>query len=290
LCTPGATPYEVYEYAIQLSLGGESKVRKTRKFATIYGVTSCFVLLLLSCQGRVGPSEAPIQAADNSKLVVQRLAEADRLYAQREELAKVRQGIALLQDAQRADYASYDAAWRLAKFNYYLGSHSSDQAEKERAFRDGIEAGKQAVRLLDGKPDGHFWLGANYGGMAEISTLAALTAIEDIKHEMETVIRLDEKYEGSSAYMVLGQMYLKAPALLGGDRRKAIEYLERGLDISANNVMMRLRLAEAYIAVNRKQDARKQIDVLLSMKPDPDHVPEDTEALARGRELRDQLK
>src|SRR5437870_5601214 len=140
---------------------------------------------------------------------------------------KVREAIVQLRHAQLTDGGNYDVAWRLAKCNYYLGSHSPNEGEKENAFREGIKAGKLSVTLQDKKPDGHFWLGANYGGTAETSTLAGLTEVEDIKREMEIVIKLDEKYEGGSAYMVLGQTFLEAPLLLGGDREKAVEYLEK---------------------------------------------------------------
>src|SRR5438132_4226320 len=95
------------------------------------------------------------------------IAEADHLYTGRADLVKVRQGVVALRQAQVEDQASYELAWRLAKFNYYLGAHSPESAERDKAFRDGIEAGKLAVKLQDGKPDGHFWLGANYGGKAQ---------------------------------------------------------------------------------------------------------------------------
>ena len=85
---------------------------------------------------------------------------------------KVRQAIVALRQVQADDPTNYDIAWRLAEFDYFLGSHSSDSGEKDKSFREGIEAGKLAVKLQDGKPEGHFWLGANYGGSAEMSTLA----------------------------------------------------------------------------------------------------------------------
>src|SRR5207245_5892164 len=113
----------------------------------------------------------------------------------------------------------------------------------------------------------HFWLGANYGGNAETSTLAGLAEIEDIRHEMETVIKLDEKYESGSAYMVLGQTYLQAPMLFGGDREKAVVYLEKGLRLGPGNALLRLHLAEAYRAVYRRAGARRQSDSCLVMIP-----------------------
>ena len=77
------------------------------------------------------------------------IAEADRLYTAREDLTKVRQALVMLRQGQAAEPASYELAWRLAKYNYYLGAHSSDEREREKAFHDGIEAGKLAFEELD---------------------------------------------------------------------------------------------------------------------------------------------
>ncbi|HMF55367.1 MAG TPA: TRAP transporter TatT component family protein, partial [Pyrinomonadaceae bacterium] len=197
----------------------------------------------------------------------------------------VREGIVLLRQVRASDQNNYETAWRLAKFNYYLGSHTQEQSERDRAFREGVEAGRAAVKLQDAKPEGHFWLGANYGGEAEQSALAGLSSIEDIRNEMEAVIRIDETYQLGSAHMVLCQLYLEAPKIVGGDPALALQECEKGLKHGQSNALLRLRLAEAYIANKRPEDARKQINELMQMKPDPDYVPEHNEAVAKAQEL-----
>ena len=217
------------------------------------------------------------------------LREAEQLYSGREELLKARQAIVVLRQAQAADPSNYEVAWRLAKYNYYLGSTSSVEAEKVKAFQDGIEAGRLAVKLVDNKPEGHFWLGANYGGQAQINTLAGLAAIDDIKTEMDQVIRIDEHYEAGSAYLILGQVYLEAPKIFGGDTGKAIDFFEKALKIGPQNAVLRWHLAEAYLAANRKEDARKQIEVIFAMKPTPGYEPEYNQAVVEARRLESKL-
>src|SRR5262249_4345399 len=109
------------------------------------------------------------------------IASADQLYAERADLGKVRQGIVTLRQAQADNTGNYDIAWRLAKFSYYLGAHSPNSTEQDKAFQEGINAGKLAVQIQSNKPEGHFWLGANYGGSAQISTLTSWAEINDIK-------------------------------------------------------------------------------------------------------------
>jgi tetratricopeptide (TPR) repeat protein len=248
------------------------------------------VLWLPVLAGACRKTGTEAEVRGTGKPATEAIVEADGLYAGRTDLTKVRQALVALRQSQADDPTNYDLAWRLAKFNYYLGAHTSEASEKEKSFHDGIAAGKLAVRLQDGKPDGHFWLGANYGGNAKLSVLAGLSDFEDIRKEMETVLKLDEGYQSGSAYMALGQLYLEAPRMLGGDSQKAVEYLEKGTRLGPNNALLRWHLAAAYAELHRNDDARKQIDYLLAMKPAAGYEPEYEEAVAEVRKLQEKLK
>ena len=204
----------------------------------------------------------------------------------------MRQAITLLRQARNADLNNYDAAWRLAKFDYYLASHTDSSEERGQAFREGIDAGKAATKLQDDRPDGHFWLGASYGGTLEAgaASLLGLSSVDDVRNEMKSVLRLDEGYQNGSAYMVLGLTDLKAPKLLGGDPQKAVGEMEKGLRFGEANALLRLHLAEAYLAVNRREDARKQLEAILHMTPDPHYLPEYNEAAVEARKQLDKIK
>lgn len=234
-----------------------------------------------SCRSHSREEEPVNDKQAATEFVVQ----ANQLYAQREDLMRLRQGIILLRQAVTADLGNYDAAWQLAKFDYYLATHTDDPEERKAAFRQGIEAGKAAVKLQDGKPDGHFWLGANYGGSAQTDILAGLTSVDDIRHEMETVLRLDEGYQNGSAYMVLGMVYLQAPHILGGDPQKAVAQLEKGLHVGNSNAFLHLHLAEAYLKVGRKAEARQQLKTIIDMTPDQEYLAEYKEAVGQARQI-----
>jgi tetratricopeptide (TPR) repeat protein len=246
-------------------------------------------LLILSVAGCAKTAGEPVSVVTSTRSSAETIAEADQLYAGRADLMKVRQGLIALRQASASNPTDFELAWRLSKFSYYLGSHTTEDTEKTKAFRDGVEAGKLAVKLNAEKPEGHFWLGANYGGNAEISTLAGLAEIEDIKRAMEAVLKLDEGFQSGSAYLALGQLYLKAPRLLGGDAGKAIDYLEKGLKFGPNNALLRLRLAEAYAEAKRIDDARRELKTLFASTPSPGYEPEHSDALKEGRELEPKL-
>jgi tetratricopeptide (TPR) repeat protein len=194
-----------------------------------------------------------------------------------------------LRQALTNDPGNYEAAWKLSKFDYYLATHTDDVKERDEAFRAGIDAGKTAVALQNGKPDGHFWLGANYGAAAEQSTIQGLATINDIRNEMQTVLRLDQGYQDGSAYMVLGLVDLNAPGIVGGDPKKAVEDMEQGLRFGEPNAFLHLHLAEAYRKVGRNDDARRELKKILSMPPDPNYLPEYKEASAAAQKLLGQI-
>jgi tetratricopeptide (TPR) repeat protein len=213
------------------------------------------------------------------------IARADQLYTERSDLAKVREGASLLRQARAVEPGNYEAAWQLARINYYLGEHTTDSSERDKAFNDGVAAAKEAIKGSANKPEGHFWLGANLGGQAEHSALSGLAAAPDIRREMETVIKLDEGFMSGSAYMVLARIDLEIPTVMGGDPKKAVELLEKGLKFGENNPLLRYYLAQAYLKTNRKEDARKQLETVINMQPDPIYVPEHNDAVNKAREL-----
>jgi tetratricopeptide (TPR) repeat protein len=236
------------------------------------------------------PDSAPRIDNGDAAAAAQRIAEAESLYEGREDMSKARVAVAALRQARTADYGNYEAAWKLARAAFYVGDHTDTDSERDDMFREGTEAGKAAVQLQPAKPEGHFWLGANYGGAAAHSTIANLSSFQDIKGEMEAVLKLDEGYQGYSAYLGLGRLYLQAPKMLGGDTDKAIEYLEKGVKLNPNNSPMRFHLAEAYEANNRDAEAKKQIEALMAITPDPKYIAEHKVAVENAKKLLEEIE
>jgi len=231
---------------------------------------------------------AVVEMLPNEPSIKRLVAQADALYAERANLTRLREAILSLRKGRGVEPTNYEVNWRLAKFSHYLAVHTADKSERDAALSEGSAAGAAAVKARPDEPGGHFWLGANLGERARSQgALKALTLVDDIRWEMEAVIKLDEGYQNGSAYMVLGQVDLSLPSLFGGDKKRAIERLERGLRFGEENAFLRLRLAEAYMAVRRKEDAQKQLSAILAMKPHPDYVPEYEEAVAEARRLLD---
>lgn len=243
-----------------------------------------------ACDSAPPNSGATAGGGNDARMAADRIAEAEPLWEGRDDLQKARVCVSTLRQARTADYGNYEAAWKLARASFYVGDHTDNDDEREDMFREGTEAGKAAVQLEPNKADGHFWLGANYGGTAAHSTIANLSSFQDIKGEMEAVLKIDEAYQGYSAYLGLGRLYLQAPRVLGGDTSKAIEYLQKGLKLNPNHSLMRFHLAEAFESDNRDAEAKKQLEALMATTPDPKYLAEHNVALARAKKLSEKIE
>src|SRR5438445_9795156 len=96
------------------------------------------------------------------------------LYRDRAHLPSARQAAELWQAELERNPRAFDAAWRLARADYWLGGHAPEK-ERRTLFESGIEAGRKAVALEPNRPAGHFWNAANIGALAESFGLGAGT-------------------------------------------------------------------------------------------------------------------
>jgi len=250
---------------------------RTYKLITIV-ITLC---LLWACS-RSTEEETP---AKKDPVSPQLLADSDKLFDQRQELANLREAVAHMNRARRENAKSFDVESRLARYNYYLGRHSEDEKEREKAFEDGKAAGKSASKMEPNKPDGYFWFGANLGEQSNRNPLAiGVRSIDEIREAMNKVIDIQPNYEMASAYDVLGQLEL-GTRLLGGKPEKAVEYLEKGVELEKFNGETRVHLAEAYLVLGKDAEAKKQLNFVLEMKPNPAYLPEYAQQVEKAKKM-----
>jgi tetratricopeptide (TPR) repeat protein len=247
-------------------------------------VTIVFTLCLQN--GCASKSQPPSEGVSNvSVSIPETILKADALFKQRADISNLREAIKAHAAARMADQRSFEVEWKFAKFNYFLGKQSTDEKESSAAFEKGKEAGLIASRVEPGKPDGYFWYAANLGEISRRNPVTiGLQSVGDIRAAMNKVIELQPNYQNAAAYDGLAQIEM-ATTLTGGKPEKAVELLEKALEIEKENTDLRLHLADAYLAVKRKDDARKQLDLLLQMKPHPDYVQEYNEDVAAAKKM-----
>src|SRR5579862_4144104 len=123
----------------------------------------------------------------------------DALYADRANLASARRAAELWTGATAANPRDFDAVWKLARTDYWLGGHTPE-SEQRAFYEKGVEAGQRAVALDPNRPEGHFWTAANMGALAEsYGVRAGLKYRKPIKEDLEFVLRTSPAFEQGSA-------------------------------------------------------------------------------------------
>lgn len=255
---------------------------KKRRF---YSLTTIVFLavFLVSCSQKAETDAAKPKFSDEE--IRSALAKSDELFARREDVENLREAVRTLSNIRDADNRNFEVEWKFSRNNYFLSRQIESDEEAEKLSKDGKNAGIIASRIASEKPDGHFWYGANLGEQAKRNPVTVgLKAVGDIRETMNKVIAIDPKYQGASAYDALAQIEMQT-GIIGGKPEKAIEYLEKGLELEKDNTYLRLHLAEAYLATGKKAEAKKQLDALLQMKPAQGYEVEYKETTEKAKEI-----
>jgi tetratricopeptide (TPR) repeat protein len=212
-------------------------------------------------------------------------ADPDRLFANRTDPASARQAADLWAAALRRNPGDFDAAWKLARADFWLGGHAAE-SERRTALENGIDSGKAAASLQPGRAEGHFWMAANMGALAEAYGLRAGARYrKPIKEALEAVLRIDPAFQQGSADRALGRWYFKVPAWLGGSARRAEEHLRASLIYNPNSTASHFFLAELFFDQHRDAEAQVELQKVLDAPPDPDWVPEDRDFKQKAKAL-----
>ncbi len=212
-------------------------------------------------------------------------ANPDALYARRDDLASAREAAAIWEGRLKQNPKDFESAWKLARALYWLGGHASE-AERKTLLERGIAAGRATVSLEPNRPEGHFWIAANMGTLAEsFGMRQGLKYRGDIRDEMLMVLKLDPAFQKGSADRALGRWYYKVPGLFGGSRKKSEEHLRKSLTYDANSTVSHYFLAETLIADGRKDEARAELQKVLDVPFDPAWAPEDREYKQKAQRL-----
>ena len=202
------------------------------------------------------------------------VANPDDLYRQREDLASARQA-ADIWAARAAGGRDFEASWKLARACHWLGTQLPD-AERRAALERGLNAGERAAKLEPSRPEGHFWLAANMGRLAEsFGHSQGIKYRGRIKDELLRVLAIDPAWQQGSADRALGWWYHQVPWLFGGSEETAEAHLRKALAYNPKSTATLFFLSEVVAERGRKNEARALLQQVLDAPLDPDWAPED---------------
>ncbi len=203
-----------------------------------------------------------------------------------------------------------DVRIKLLRAIVFLGEYATpESADRKPIFEDGrlvFEDGiaqleknlgvalakrgpEELPALLAGTPDAgalYFYgalqwgfLGRYFGKMASLRQGLA----RKIRDLGETAILLDPRYDGGAGYRLIGRLHAEAPRvpLVTGwvSHARAVQYLEKALELGPQEPLNRLFLAEAYLDDRtRRAKAIELLREAAAMPPRPELELEDRRA------------
>jgi len=240
-----------------------------------------FVLTLGALLALAGPALAAPQAL---------LDQAAAAYAQRADQAQAKQAVELYAQALAADTKSEEAAWKLSRAWYWVGSHLADDQAME-PFEKAVEAAKQAVAINPDSLPGHYWLGVAYASYGRVKgVMKSLSLLDPIKEEMAWVIKKDAGYEAGGAYRVLGRLYYKVPALMGGGTGKSLDNLKLAVQHGPQRWLNHIYLAETLLKDGKQAEAKALLEQVVAGPAEAGLEPEYADWKTEAQRLLKDLK
>jgi tetratricopeptide (TPR) repeat protein len=228
---------------------------------------------------------APAWAQDLSAVAQRAEDDPDALYRAREDMAKAQRAVDIWNSRLAANARDFESAWKLARAEYWLGTQGP-AAQRRAALERGTAAGRTASTIEPSRPEGFFWMAANMGTLAESYGLRqGIKYRGPIKDALEKVLMIDPGFQKGSADRALGRWYFKVPGLFGGSKTKSEEHLRKSLTYDPNSTASHYFLAETLLEMNRKDEARAELQKVIDAPLDPDWTPEDRDFKDKARRL-----
>lgn len=228
----------------------------------------------------IGAGELTGQAAQDGQ-------DPDVLYRDREAPASARTAADIWKRRAAETPADVESGWKYARACYWMGTSGPDARDARRRWlQEGIATARVVIAQAPTRPEGHFWLAANMGALAEAHGLReGIRYRRPTREALETVLTLDPGYLDGSADCALGRWYFKVPGIMGGDKARAEQHLRKALTYKSDSIISLIFLAELLIDRDKSDEARVLLDAAVAAPIDPQWAPEDRRFKVQAREL-----
>lgn len=210
----------------------------------------------------------------------------EALYKDREHVASATKAADIWAARLSANSRDFESAYKLAQARYWLGTNGLPEPQRKAALEAGIEAARAAIAANRARPEGHFWLAANMGALAESFGLRqGIKYRGPIKDALLTTLKIDAAFLDGSADRALGRWYFKVPGLFGGSNTLSETHLRASLTYNPNSIISHIFLAETLADMGRKGEARAEAQAALDAPIGPAWAPEDRRFKEQAKRL-----
>ena len=179
--------------------------------------------------------------------------DAQKLFDQRANIEKAKEGIELLQKIIEKEPKNMAAYEMLSRLTIYLamdlGSKPDTEAESYEYMGLAGEVTDAWMKLAPKSVGANFW-----------KAYAAATA-KDIKTALsygEAAYKIDKKYFNGSPALVMGYLKGLLPPFMGGDKVASYKYLDEAMEVAPDNLMIH-RIKAMLLVNDAKESAQKAL-------------------------------
>ena len=163
------------------------------------------------------------------------------------------------------------AAWQFARACYDFADFATNDTDRAALAELGIAACRQLLAREPGSAPAHYYLGMNFGKLAdaEAPSMAAYKLVHEVEREFKSAAELDEHFDFAGPARDLGELYFQAPAwpLSVGGKHKAREWLERAVKLAPEYPENHLNLIEARLKWNDRAGAKNELKTIDALWP-----------------------
>ena len=213
---------------------------------------------------------AALSAANNYSSLV---AEGDSFWTNRDNQSSLLKAIDYYEKALSQHPKDEILLARLVRAYYWKGMNMPDENKTERmaAFQVGMEYGKKLFEINPESVAGNFWYTSNmarYG--ADRGILKSLSYLSELKERVNFVLENDRQYFHGAAHRFFAKLTESVPGLLrksltGYSLTDAEALLKEALEIEKNFAMTHLFLGDIYMAMKKKDLAKKEYQSVLEI-------------------------
>lgn len=200
---------------------------------------------------------------------------ADELYRKRDNPANLAQSVEQLRLELKTAPDDAGLLWRLGRALVAQAGAVKEKGPKLERLAQAAQVLREAAAKHPSDAQSHYWLAREMADENEIRRTLGLA--KSMKSELETAISQDPRH--ADARQLLCEELHQLPGFFGGDKKRAVRECEEALRLTPNETSRYPALAEAYLAVKRKDDAVAALKrVFLIKRPDdPVSAPRDLE-------------
>ena len=167
-----------------------------------------------------------------------------------------------------SDPKNAEAGWQFARTCFDVADFAANSTERADLAEQGISACREVIALNPQSAAAHYYLGMNFGQLAQTKGLAALKIVNQMEREFNIARQADEDFDQAGPDRNLGLLYRDAPSFGSiGSRSKARQHLTRAVELAPDFPENRLNLAESCLKWNDRNGAIREVKALEEAWP-----------------------